>query len=164
MKAIIKVVSLLLAVCMAFAFMPSPATAAVDDEFEDTGSGLKFKVLTEDALSGTGTAQVLQNGYTGATYAIPDVVSYNSVTYTVTGIGYQAFAGCTGLTDVSIPSSVTDIGNFAFQGCSGLNSISLPDGVTGIGISAFSGTGLSSVTIPASVLQIWDRAFEGVRI
>ena len=38
----------------------------------------------------------------------------------VTGIGQSAFASCTGLTGVTIPSSVTDIGFYAFNGCSSL--------------------------------------------
>jgi len=41
----------------------------------------------------------------------------------VTNIGESSFQGCTGLTDVSIPSSVTNIANVAFRDCSGLQSI-----------------------------------------
>ncbi len=161
MRTKTKIVSLLLCVFMTFTFMPSPAMAAVDSEFIDAGSGLKFKVLTEDTSSGAGTVQLVQNSYSGTSYTIPDMVSDSGITYNVTSIGYGAFADCAGLNSVGIPSGVTDIGNFAFQNCSGLNSISLPEGITGIGISAFSGSGLSSIIIPASVLEIWDWAFSG---
>ncbi len=35
----------------------------------------------------------------------------------VTSIGYNAFSGCTGLTNIDIPNSVTSIGDYAFYGC-----------------------------------------------
>ena len=41
----------------------------------------------------------------------------------VTSIGVGAFAGCTGLTSVTIPDSATIIGDSAFYGCTGLKSI-----------------------------------------
>ena len=39
-----------------------------------------------------------------------------------------AFSGCSGLTNVTIPSSVTSIGNSAFSGCIGLEKISVVTG------------------------------------
>ena len=80
----------------------------------------------------------------------------------VTSIGSSAFAGCTGLTSITIPDSVTSIGGSAFQRCTGLTSIAIPNGVTSIGDSAFWGCrGLTSVTIPDSVTNIGDYAFSG---
>ena len=40
------------------------------------------------------------------TIRIPGTVTYNGVTYSVTSIEIGAFAGCRGLTSVSIPNSV----------------------------------------------------------
>ena len=57
----------------------------------------------------------------------------------VTGIGGQAFEGCTGLANITIPDSVTEIGLEAFSGCTSLTNITIPDSVTEIGSSAFSG-------------------------
>ena len=57
----------------------------------------------------------------------------------VTGIGGQAFEGCTGLANITIPDSVTEIGLEAFSGCTSLTNITIPDSVTKIGSSAFSG-------------------------
>ncbi len=43
----------------------------------------------------------------------------------VTGIGSRAFAGCSGITSITIPKSVISIGFSAFEGCSGLTSITV---------------------------------------
>ena len=41
----------------------------------------------------------------------------------VTSIGYRAFYGCSGMTELILPNSVRSIGYYAFQGCSGLAKI-----------------------------------------
>ena len=88
----------------------------------------------------------------------------HTVKYTLiepTSIGESAFSSCSGLTNITIPSSVTSIGNYAFAYCSGLTSITIPDSVTSIGSSAFTGSGLTSITIPSSVTSIGNEAFKG---
>ena len=97
--------------------------------------------------------------YSGAV-VIPQTVTYNSKTYSVTTIGSSAFWYCTGLTSVTIPNSVTSIGNYAFYGCSRLTSVTIPNSVTTIGSGAFYACGLTSVTIPNSVTTIGDSAFD----
>ena len=71
------------------------------------------------------------------TAIIPASVEYNSVTYSVTSIGSEAFCNCSSLTSVTIPNSVTSIGGSAFSGCSGLTSVTIPNSVTSIGYNAF---------------------------
>ena len=78
------------------------------------------------------------NEYTG-NVVVPESVTYNGTTYSVTRIGSEAFRGCSGLTSVTIPNSVTSIGSSAFSGCSGLTSVTIPNSVTSIGGSAFFG-------------------------
>ncbi|MCQ2327630.1 MAG: leucine-rich repeat protein [Bacteroidales bacterium] len=91
---------------------------------------------------------------------IPESVTYDGNTYSVTSIGEEAFAGCTGLTSITIPNSVTSIGDYAFYYCSNLTSITIPNSVTSIGDWAFYHcSGLTSVTIPNSVTSIGDYAF-----
>ena len=46
------------------------------------------------------------NGYSGAV-TIPETVTYNNNTYSVTSIGSSAFYYCSSLTAITIPSSVT---------------------------------------------------------
>ena len=50
-----------------------------------------------------------------------------------TSIGGFAFAGCHGLTHVTIPEGVTTIGNNAFAYCTNLQSFSVPASVTSLG-------------------------------
>lgn len=79
----------------------------------------------------------------------------------VTSIGDDAFAGCSGLTNVTIPNGVTNIGDGAFYFCEGLTSVIIGNGVTNIGDSAFYNCDyISSVTIGNGVTSIGDSAFE----
>ena len=87
------------------------------------------------------------NEYTG-NVVIPESVTYNGTTYSVTSIGDLAFTYCSGLISITIPNSVTSIGVGAFIDCTGLTSITIPSSVTSIGERAFSGcTGLTSIEV-----------------
>ena len=92
---------------------------------------------------------------------IPESVTYNSNTYSVTSIGDKAFSNCRDLSTVSIPLSVTSIGNGAFIGCTSLYSVTIiGNSVTSIGNSAFNYcTRLTSIKIPNSVTTIGGLVF-----
>jgi hypothetical protein len=90
----------------------------------------------------------------------------------VTSIGYGAFAGCTGLTSVSIGNSVTSIGEGAFYDCAGLTTINVDTGNTAY--SSQNGVLFNkdktvliqypigktgAFTIPSNVTSIGDSAF-----
>ena len=83
----------------------------------------------------------------------------------VTSIGKNAFADCSGLTSVTIPNSVTSIGNHAFIGCSGLISVTIGNGVKSIGDRAFDGTDIpiivSLIENPFAITDksSYDRTF-----
>ncbi len=99
------------------------------------------------------------NSYSGSV-VIPETVTYDGTTYTVTTIGNSAFRSCTGLTSVTIPSSVTEIGSYAFYGSSSLTQVTIPNNVTTIGSDAFYNcSGLTQITIPESVTSIGEQAF-----
>jgi hypothetical protein len=115
---------------------------------------------------------------------IPESVSYNGKTYSVTSIGYTAISNCTSLNSITIPNSVTIIEDCAFYWCSSLTSIVIPgsvksigksafyhcevltsviisEGVTSIGSVAFANcNALTSISIPNSVTSIGSSAFE----
>ena len=93
---------------------------------------------------------------------IPETVSFEGVTCTVTSIRFYAFKDCTGLTSVTISNSVTEIEFDAFKGCTGLTSVTLGNSVAKIGNGAFSGCiGLTSVTIPNAVTLMGSEVFYG---
>ena len=84
------------------------------------------------------------NAYSGAV-VIPESVTYNGKTYSVTSIGQYAFYKCWSLTSVTIPNSVTSIGYQAFCSCSSLTSVTIGKYVTHITAEAFSGTNIKKV-------------------
>ncbi|MDE7166914.1 MAG: leucine-rich repeat domain-containing protein [Bacteroidaceae bacterium] len=101
-----------------------------------------------------------KNEYSGDV-VIPESVTYESVTYSVTEIGTDAFYECRDLTSVTIPTSVTKIGNSAFGMCTSLASIDIPDSITEIGEGAFSAcVKLTSISIPNGVTVIGNRVFK----
>lgn len=90
---------------------------------------------------------------------IPSTVSNEGVSYTVTGIGRDAFSGC-GITSVILPSSLTSIGSWAFYRCS-LTSVTIPDAVKSISYYSFADcSSLKFVSIGKSVKEIHRQAFE----
>lgn len=76
-------------------------------------------------------------------------------------IGFSAFCGCDGLTEVVFPSS-TAISGISFEEHTGLNRVDILSGVTEIGESAFEDcTGLRKIIIPDSVSEMGTYAFYG---
>ena len=70
---------------------------------------------------------------------IPESITYDGKTYSVTSIGTDAFLASYSLTSVIIPNTVTSIGMQAFQLCTGLTSITIPRSIASIGYHAFLG-------------------------
>lgn len=80
----------------------------------------------------------------------------------VKGIDPYAFEGCTSLASINISEGLEWIGDYAFSGCSSLESLNIPEGVTYIGWCAFLNCiSLASINIPEGLEQILDDAFTG---
>ena len=74
----------------------------------------------------------------------------------------NAFADCSSLTEITIPSGVEIISVSAFARCTSLTSVHLNDGLRTISRSAFQGcTSLESIVIPEGVATIERYAFYG---
>lgn len=114
----------------------------VDGIYYDITDGIN-KVV-EVAYQGDSYSSYL-NEYSGDVI-IPSAVNYNGTMYSVASIGGYAFAYCSGLTSVLIPSSVTSIGYYAFWDCSMLVEVSMPNSVAYIGSFAFARCSLDVVT------------------
>ena len=106
-----------------FALVATTALWAYDFQFGDlyyniTSSGEPYTV--EVTYQSCWSA----DNYWGLTSAvIPETVTYDGTTYSVTSIGGGAFCFCFDLTSVTIGSGVTSIGDDVFYGCSGLTSV-----------------------------------------
>jgi hypothetical protein len=87
---------------------------------------------------------------------IPGTVSYQNRTFTVTGIGNEAFSACKDVTSITIPKNITNIGDRAFFYCSRLTSLSIPGSVTAIGRGAMAYSGIKKLRLEDgnSTLQI----------
>ena len=73
----------------------------------------------------------------------------------------DCYSGCSGLTQVRIPSSVRRIMANAFERCSHLETVTLNEGLQEIMSGAFEGCAMLSVDLPNSVTTIGNRAFYG---
>ncbi|MGM9929310.1 MAG: leucine-rich repeat domain-containing protein [Bacillus sp. (in: firmicutes)] len=139
-------------VAMLLSFAPKQASA-----YDFEVDGIYYNVVSMSDFTCEVTSG--DNEYTGEVN-IPEQVTYNKRTFSVTSIGYDAFIGCKGLTSVTIGNSVTSIGHYAFSLCSGLTGVTIGNSVTTIGDDAFSWcSDLTGVTIPNSVTSIGDHAF-----
>lgn len=166
------------------AFLCSIQTYAYDFEVD----GIYYNLVSASEL----TCEVVSysediNGYYNlnkyeGNIVIPENVTVNGKTLTVTRIGNYAFSGCENLYSISMPNSIQEIGNFAFYGCENLYDVTLSEDLRIIGMSAFrycrklrkvkfpntleeiyydafAYTALQSVDFPENVREIKDRAF-----
>ena len=160
-----------------------------------TFEGGASAVLGSKTITANGIYSASNDGYDGYSEVTVDVgsgggeeidalimrtiTSYSNSTISI--IGYSAFAGCSSLSTVNIPSCVS-LYQGAFQNCTSLKSISLPECMS-IGPNAFNWCDkLSEVSIPKvrwiggqafgycksltsiygpSVSQIYQTAFQG---
>lgn len=77
-------------------------------------NGLLYLIINGSALLGGYSDEMTNN------VVIPSTIIVNETIYNVTGIGLNAFSGCSSLTSVVIPSSITSIEEYVFCGCSSL--------------------------------------------
>lgn len=104
------------------------------------------------------------DGYTVTSIA-DDAFIYESLTQIyvsegISTIGNNAFACCSSLECVILPSSLRNIGESAFAECTALKSINIPEGISTISYQTFSGCcSLKEVVLPDSLLSIGEDAF-----
>ena len=118
--------------------------------------GIKYYIVTKAR-----SAEIRANNYSGD-IVIPSSVTYEGVVCNVDKIGDNAFADCTSLFSVEVPSSINSIGANAFRNCNKLTSIILPSSISTIGNYAFAGcTALNALIIPSSLNSIEEGTFCG---
>jgi hypothetical protein len=142
--------------------------------------GIRYNVVSESEK----TIEVVNSPNYSGKVTIPEQTTFRGTTYTVVGIGreafwisyeltevvipntvmyieFAAFTRCTSLTKVSLGNSLVTIGPYAFGHCALLESIEIPNSVTRIEYAAFqSCISLQSVVIPNSVTSLGNSAFK----
>ena len=131
----------------------------IGEKFYDDASGLYYNITSVNTVEVT-YDQWHFNTYEGD-IVVPETVTYEGVTYTVTGIGERAFQNCEGaLTSVVVPNTVRSIGNSAFASSSNLRSVVLTDSVESLGEAVFElCISLASVRVPQNITSIPPRTF-----
>ena len=159
-----RLISLLVALCMAVTLLPvSAITAWAEDPPKSgkcgaTGDGSDVTwQLTENTydsstytltISGSGAMEDYSNSYSRPWSSFQQQITSVVISPGITSIGKRAFKGFSKLIHVDIADSVVSIGEGVFSECSSLTNITVPQSVTYIGVNAFeSCTNLSSITL-----------------
>ena len=118
------------------------------------------------------TSATVQVGTYQNDMVIPETVTAGGVTYTITGIGNEAFTGCreytssgvtfwNGLKSVVLPETVTWLGEGAFA-LTDITSVNIPQGVTELPMGCFADcTKLTAISVPAQVKSIGYMCYYG---
>ena len=163
-----RLISLLLAVCMAIAMLPVSAFAAENSTSGPCGDNATW-ALTEDnngdytlMISGTGAMTDYSAKGNAPWFWANKQIRRIVIEDGVTTIGAHTFQACDRFYTIAIPASVTSIGNAAFQSCTSLETIDLSNAnnLESIGENAFHYCyNLAEISIPDSVKAIGTNAF-----
>ena len=136
-----------------------------------TVGNLKYTIISN--YSKTVSVGCIDNTLSGDV-VIPETVTYNGTTYSVTSIIASAFYDCRNIISVSIPNSVNSIGGQAFTYCNGLTAVHITDMTAWCNISFNSsnsnpltyahhlflnGTEVHNLVIPNTITTINSCAF-----
>ncbi|MGM9824894.1 MAG: leucine-rich repeat protein [Paludibacteraceae bacterium] len=114
--------------------MTTLSTYAYDFQSGD----LYYNITSETTVEVTYQVYDSKTNYQGlSTATIPETVTYDGTTYSVTSIGDKAFYYCSDLTSITISESITSIKEYAFYKCTSLSSVTIPKSVISIGRYAF---------------------------
>lgn len=175
-KKAMKLLSVMLAIFMAFAAVPLSGLAGIDlpifraSAVEETETEISGKLGTKLAWSIDKASKTLTINNKGqmisfSTTEAPwkNYKSYFDAVVINEGcanVGAGAFSGCENIVSVDLPSSIRTIDDSAFYGC-GLKTIEIPYGVISIEDSAFLKCwNLESVDLHNGISKIGSFAFE----
>lgn len=176
-KKATKLLSVMLAIFMAFAAVPLSGLAGIDlpifraSAVEETETEISGKLGTKltwsiDKASKTLTidnkGQMISFSTTEAPWK--NYKSYFDAVVINDGcanVGAWAFSGCDNIVSVDLPSSINTIDRSAFSGC-GIKKTEIPYGVTSIEEFSFEGCEqLTTIELPECVKAIGNYAFKG---
>ena len=107
---------------------------------------------------------VSDNKNTLTAIKVPDTVKIAGKTYQVTAIGNGTYQGFKKASKVTIGKNIKSIGKNAFAKCSKLKTLTIPTSVTAINASSFQDcSALTDLTIGKNVTTIGKKAFYGCK-
>ena len=172
-----RLISLLVALCMAVTLLPVSAITAWAEDPDPpksgkcgaTGDNVTWQ-LTENmddpstytlTIRGSGAMEDYSNSLSRPWSSFQQQITSVVISPGITSIGKRAFKGFSKLIHVDIADSVISIGSEAFSYCSSLTDIKIPQSVTDIGGVVFREcTNLSSITLSNNITSIGPFAFE----
>lgn len=98
---------------------PQPQPAATGDSLNVAGGQITYKVINAAKQE----VQYTSNKTTQKKVVVPDTVTVDGITYTVTSVADKAFANNKKIKSVTISKNITTIGKNAFSGCKNLKNI-----------------------------------------
>ena len=129
------------------------ATTAAEAQTTFTEGDFTYQVLDGNRLAVAGCS------LDGVIANVPETVSHEGTTYTVTAVADSAFIGKR-LPAIGLPKTITAIGSGAFDSCSMTTYIQIPAGVTSIGQRAFANcSSLGHLDLPAGLTQLADGCY-----
>lgn len=144
--------------------MAGMETMAHDFAVENAEGVMMYYVKTSDtevAVSYKGEGYYHAEAVYAGEVIIPESVTYEGVTYSVTGINEYAFYSvdpdANMLTALTVPKTVTSVGSYAFLSCSNLASLTVH--CKEIGASWFERTYITTLTLGDEVTTIGNSAF-----
>lgn len=132
-----RILSTLLALCMALALLPGTALAATVASGK-CGANATWTLDTNGTLTVKGTGSMADYGTSSTPWhARRDDITKVVISKGILTVGKDAFYKCRNLTEVTLGEGLTTIGIEAFDGCTNLLSISIPASVGTIRSYAF---------------------------
>lgn len=125
----------------AYKCLPSSNESIIDDyDFPDFKAGLLYyKILEQyndtlvEVYPGSCRCDEDVNYSQLDTCIVPDKVFYNGKMYTVYGVGFAAFSGCSKLKKVILPNTMKYIAPGNFEECDSIMNITIPPSVKQVG-------------------------------
>jgi hypothetical protein len=130
-------------------YIPDSGTFKIPATFKVTDAKLHYAQVGNDTVAAIDPAVI---GWV----MIPDTVILDSVPYAVTGVGANAFRGCTGITMLDLPDIVEYVGDYAFYADTSLMRIVVNKDSSllhSVGKGAFAGSGIREAEF-ASLLEV----------
>ena len=124
-----KLLSILLVLSLMLALVPA-AFAADAVGSGACGTGVTWTLGTDGRLTIDGSGQIRDYSETDPAPWKGTAVKEVVIREGVTSVGAYAFAGCTEIAGVQLPSTLTTLGDRCFAGCISLTSVELPQALT----------------------------------